>query len=197
MTDDIDRDELVQGLLYAHTRANLNTIEALHARVDVSVLLDLLVARGLVEPQEIEDKRRDVEKALREEFVAKGLAVAIAEQEVSKYEYIEPFDIDCDSRIELCKAACCSLTFALSKEDVEEGIVRWDLGRPYMNSTGSNGHCVHLDPTSKCCGVYEERPLTCRKYDCRNDERIWVDFDKRIPNPGLGELPGAQVPRDD
>ena len=27
------------------------------------------------------------------------------------------------------------------------------------------------------------RPRVCRSYDCRSDERIWLDYEKRIPAP--------------
>jgi hypothetical protein len=28
--------------------------------------------------------------------------------------------------------------------------------------------------------VHGQRPEACRVYDCRNDKRIWKDFEKRI-----------------
>ena len=32
-----------------------------------------------------------------------------------------------------CKAVCCRLRFALTVEEIENGPVKWDLGRPYFN----------------------------------------------------------------
>jgi len=187
MNDDIARSELVQGLLYAHTRSNLNTIEAHHARADVLALLEVLIARGVIDRAEFEEQRNAVDEELKKEFVEKGMSVAIHEQDSSKYEYNDAVEIDCESRIDLCKAACCRLTFALSKEDVEESIVNWDLGRPYIIAHGDDGYCTHLGGRSRSCGVYKNRPLTCRKFDCRKDDRIWEDFEKRIPNPRVAE----------
>jgi hypothetical protein len=33
--------------------------------------------------------------------------------------------------------------------------------------------------------VYDQRPVTCRGYDCRGDERIWLDFDRMQINPSI------------
>jgi len=104
---------------------------------------------------------------------------------VSKYEFKGGAEIDCGSRLHLCHAACCRLPFALSQQDVQEGIVRWDLGQPYINARDTDGSCIHLQRGSCQCGVYEHRPIPCRGYDCRKDERIWLDFEQRIVNPEL------------
>jgi hypothetical protein len=39
--------------------------------------------------------------------------------------------VDCRSRLPICGAACCKLSFALSVQEVEAGILKWDLGWPY------------------------------------------------------------------
>jgi Fe-S-cluster containining protein len=70
---------------------------------------------------------------------------------------------------------------------VEEGIVRWDLGRPYWNLRDATGYCIHNDPEKRCCNIYEARPGPCRSYDCRQDKRIWLDFETMIVNPHLAE----------
>jgi hypothetical protein len=36
--------------------------------------------------------------------------------------------------------------------------------------------------------VWQQRPIPCRGYDCRKDERIWLDFEKRIINPDFDQL---------
>jgi hypothetical protein len=115
------------------------------------------------------------------------MAVAIQDFGVSKYRFPGVPEIDCGSRLHLCRAACCKLPVALSKEDVEEGVLRWDLAPPYLLAQRKDGTCVHLDLDTHRCSVYEQRPIPCRGYGCRQDERIWVDFEQRIPNPRLGE----------
>ena len=36
--------------------------------------------------------------------------------------------------------------------------------------------------------LYRRRPVACRAYDCRNEKRIWVDFEKKLVNPNLEKL---------
>ena len=79
--------------------------------------------------------------------------------------------------------------FYLSKQDLDEGVVRWDYGNPYWIKQGPDGHCTHSDPVTRLCTIHEHRPFICRKFDCRDDKRIWLDFEKKIPAP-LGRAPG-------
>ena len=97
-----------------------------------------------------------------------------------KYESRDLPMIDCDRRLPLCRARCCKLPFALSQQDIDEGVVRWDPDRPYMIAR-KNKCCTHLE--NGRCSVYEQRPAVCRVYDCRNDERIWIDFESYIAQP--------------
>jgi Fe-S-cluster containining protein len=90
----------------------------------------------------------------------------------------------CHELIPLCQARCCTLTFALSTADLDEGVVRWDYGQPYLiRQRKSDGYCVHCDPSSRSCTVHAQRPRVCRSYDCREDKRIWIDYAQRIPQP--------------
>jgi Fe-S-cluster containining protein len=68
---------------------------------------------------------------------------------------------------------------------VREGIVRWNLGQPYIIDQGESGYCNHLDRGKLSCSIYQNRPVPCRAFDCRKDRRIWLDFDKKIPNPAI------------
>ncbi|MDQ2808730.1 MAG: YkgJ family cysteine cluster protein [Chloroflexota bacterium] len=97
-------------------------------------------------------------------------------------------EIDCAARYHLCKGACCRLHFLLTRQDLDEGVVRWDYSRPYLNAQRADGYCTHNEPTTLRCTIYEQRPTVCRQFDCRHDPRIWVDFAARIPNPALAEL---------
>ncbi len=90
----------------------------------------------------------------------------------------------CDELIHLCRARCCTFSFALSTADLDEGVIRWDYGQPYLiRQRKSDGYCVHCDPESLSCTVHAQRPRVCRSYDCSSDARIWIDYDKRIPQP--------------
>jgi hypothetical protein len=179
--------DVVRGLVYAHNRANANTGEVHTANSTVAALVDLLVERGVLDREAFESRREEASERLQREYVERGMGVAVQEFETSKYRFPGGPVIDCESRIPLCGAACCKLPFALSREDVKEGVLRWDLGRPYMIAQGPDHACVHLDRQSGRCGVYEQRPIPCRGYDCRKDERIWLDFDNRVVNPLINE----------
>jgi hypothetical protein len=90
----------------------------------------------------------------------------------------------CDELLHLCRARCCTLSFALSTADLDEGVIRWDYGQPYLiRQRESDGYCVHCDPNSLTCTVHAQRPRVCRSYDCREDARIWIDYAQRIPTP--------------
>ncbi|HEY4239001.1 MAG TPA: hypothetical protein VGM88_04265 [Kofleriaceae bacterium] len=93
-------------------------------------------------------------------------------------------DVPCAELIPLCGARCCTFTFALSSADLDEGIIRWDYGQPYLiRQRASDGFCVHNDPGSHGCTVHGQRPRVCRSYDCRADPRVWIDYAQRIPAP--------------
>ena len=103
-----------------------------------------------------------------------------------KYTLPRQVRIDCENRRHLCRAACCALTFTLSRQDIEEGIIRWDTDTPYRIARDSKGYCRHIDKETLQCRAYEHRPIPCREYDCRDKLWIWLDFDHYIPSPILG-----------
>lgn len=97
---------------------------------------------------------------------------------------VEPSDPPCDEVLHLCQARCCTFNFALSSRDLDEGVIRWDHGQPYLiRQRASDGYCVHNDPGSHGCTVHGHRPRVCRVYDCRTDRRVWLDFARRVPAP--------------
>lgn len=172
--------EVLRGLIYVHNRANANTAAAHEANATLHALVELLVERGVVDGEAFEARRGKAAEQLRREYLERGMAVAMQEFGVSKYEFKGGAEIDCANRLHLCKAACCRLPFALSKQDVQEGIVKWDLGQPYLNARDEQGYCAHLERGTCRCTVYHHRPIPCRGYDCRKDGRIWLDFEKWV-----------------
>ena len=95
---------------------------------------------------------------------------------------------DCANRLAACKGACCTQAFALGTQDLDEGVVRWEYRDPYVNKRTKSGRCVHqADDLS--CAVWAHRPLFCRTYHCRDDTKIWLDFERRIPHPALADGP--------
>jgi Fe-S-cluster containining protein len=101
----------------------------------------------------------------------------------SKYGTESP-PIPCAELIPLCNARCCGFSFSLSTEDLDEGVIRWDYGQPYLiRQRASDRYCVHNDPDTRACTVHRFRPRICRSYDCRKDPRVWIDYEQRIPAP--------------
>ncbi len=182
------RDELAKGLLYLHSRANANTSKTLEIASFAYALIELLSERGLLSIEELDARKKIVGQRLVEKFVEKGMGVALTKEEQDKYTYQRAVSIDCENRVHLCKAACCRLRFALSVQDVEEGKVKWDLGHPYMIRQDAEGYCYHFAHNTCRCSIYENRPVVCRAYDCRQDKRIWLDFAQKVINPELESI---------
>jgi len=102
-------------------------------------------------------------------------------------------EMPCEELYPICQARCCKLTFALSTQDLDEGVVRWDYGRPYLiKQRASDGYCTHNDQGR--CTVHAHRPAVCRSYSCKDDRRIWADFDNRVLAAPIEELPLAGDP---
>jgi Putative zinc- or iron-chelating domain len=188
--------EIRLGLMYAHDRANANTTELEQAVATIEALVELLVEAGL-EPERIEEAKARATERVRRRFTERGMAVIRQDFDVPKREFEGGAEIDCEARVHLCKAACCRLLVGLSGEDIREGILRWDTGNPYALDRGEDGWCVHMERGSCRCTVYDARPIPCRGFDCREDKRIWLDFEGRVPNPALSDPNWPQNVTDD
>lgn len=182
------REEVARGLLYTHSRANANSSKLLEVAAFSYALIELLAERGLITVAELDERKVEVGRRLAEKFAETGMGVALTNEDRDAGGAPLNAEIDCESRLPLCRAACCKLRFALTARDVEAGRVKWNLGQPYMIRQGDDGYCHHLDRAGQCCGIYEDRPFVCRAYDCRTDKRIWEDFERGVVSPGLGEL---------
>jgi hypothetical protein len=110
-------------------------------------------------------------------------------QPVDKYAVRTPPDLDCAALLPICGARCCMLTFPLAPQDLDEGQVAWSYGQPYEIARAADHRCVHQDRATGGCTVYGHRPAVCRTYDCRQDPRVWEDFERRIPAPRDAVLP--------
>lgn len=190
------REDVAAGFMYSHSRENANTSKVLEVASFSYALIELLMERGVISVEELDARKKQVGQRLVEKFTETGMGVAMTNDERDKYALGESsVQIDCDNRIPLCRGACCRLSFALTVQDLEEGRVKWDLGRPYMIRRGEDGYCHHVERGTKHCGIYESRPVVCRSYDCRKDKRIWEDFENRVVSPDLEKLfPQASSP---
>lgn len=75
--------------------------------------------------------------------------------------------VDCLSKLQWCRALCCTYVFALTQEEVSRGHVRHNPLRPYYIARDEDGYCPHLDRTTYMCSIHQQRPLRCRKYACK------------------------------
>jgi Fe-S-cluster containining protein len=144
----------------------------------VHAMLETLVGAGHL-PLEAYEKRKHL-TVLRENERAQGEAGVMVANIPDKYALADLPQIDCAARLPLCRARCCTFSFPLSVQDLDERVVRWNYAAPYRIAQRPDGCCVHLGEGGEC-GVYANRPGVCRSYDCRRDPRIWVDFERRIP----------------
>lgn len=181
--------DFVSGFLYTHLRLNDNTKKNLEACSFLYALIELLKKKGVINIEELDEHQKTVATRLIEKFTQSGIGLMYQDQEFDKYEFKQGAEIDCESCLPVCKAACCKMPFALSKQDVDEGVIKWEFGRPYMIAHGEDGYCVHLDRTTYKCTVHESRPVPCRGFDCRGNEKwpVWTDFDNKELNPKLTE----------
>ncbi len=181
--------EIAKGLQYCHTRINDNTSKTLESTSFLYSLIELLNEKSLLTIEELDERKKQVATRLVKNFTESGLGLMYQDPEYDKYTFKDEACVDCLSRQPICKAICCKFPFALSKQDVEEGIIRWDFGRPYLIGHDDDGYCVHLDREKFQCTVRDQRPVPCRGFDCSNNEKwkVWLDFGNKILNQELVE----------
>jgi len=174
LPEDVERGLRFNHMVDHQTRTKLADLSA-----SFYALVETMIARGVVPVDEYE-KRRQL--TLQREHEKQRTEIAPQVSTIpDKYKLEKLPEIDCEARLHLCKARCCTLVFPLSVQDLDERVVRWDYSKPYQIGRRPDGYCVHNEPGTCHCTVYEHRPGICRRYDCRTDKRIWSDFEARIP----------------
>jgi Fe-S-cluster containining protein len=179
--------------MFSHSLMSETSRQLLAAATTAFALTELLVEQGVIRQDDLAARQETVRASLMEQVESSGLGLFVNDKDKDKYEIRDHPPINCAERVHLCKAACCTLRFPLSRQDVEEGVVRWDFGRPYWNLVSKSGYCVHCSPEKRSCEVYENRPGPCRSFDCREDKRIWLDFEGMVVNPKLEVAIGGLV----
>jgi Fe-S-cluster containining protein len=186
--------ELEQQLRHSSffMQASLEQQGKLTAKLDVYVtaLIDLLFEQGVVDAERLSDaiavnRQRQAEDTAARHSSESGLPpwpTVLVRDEDSAPPAEATVIVDCEARLPICKAVCCTLPFPLSAAEVEGGKVKWDLGHPYMIRHDQHGMCVHNDHSTGGCTIYADRPAVCHGYSCANDERIWKDFDAMVLN---------------
>lgn len=183
--------EVANGLRYSHIRINANTNKTLETASFLYALIELLNEKELLTIDELDARKKSVAERLVKKFTESGIGLMYQDPEYDKYSFEHEANIDCLGRLHVCKAICCKFPFALSKQDVEEGIIRWEFGRPYLIAHGEDGYCLHLDRETYQCTVRKHRPVPCRGFGCHDNEKwkIWDDFENMIINSELFKTP--------
>lgn len=175
--------QVERGSFFTHTALGRNSIRLGEVEAFAYGLIDVLLAKGIISSEEVKTAVERVRQELtsRGDVPGTGVALRMERQEEST-ESTESTEfsvkVDCAARMNICRAVCCKLDFALSKSEVESGKVKWDLGRPYFIRHAPNGYCVHNDCQTGGCKIYSDRPAVCRGYSCAGDRHIWNDYEK-------------------
>ncbi len=104
--------------------------------------------------------------AVMEKMLEMGIGAVYGEEDEGEADA----EVDCKARLSECRSRCCTYHFALTKAEVEKGRIRHNPKRPFFIAREADGYCPHLDRRSLLCRVWADRPLRCRRYDCRRDE---------------------------
>lgn len=170
-------EPLVRAIAELRTKEQENAADIRELRAYLAQLVDILRHRGEL----AKGHERLLEKIAQRARAPRKTAVTLSTI-TDKHSAASP-DIDCASLLHLCQARCCSFKVSLAETDVRAGTLDWDIQDPYVLARGSDGYCAYIDRASGGCTCYEERPGICRTYDCRQDTRVWLDFEKRVPAP--------------
>ena len=126
-----------------------------------------------------EEKLRIV--SVLEKMMDMGIGAVYGDED----EDVPDADVPCEKVIHQCKAKCCTFIFALTRDEVETGKIKYNEKKPFFIARDeSDGYCPHLDRSSFACEVWHDRPLRCRRYDCSRDKAVWengfpVEFKSR------------------
>jgi Fe-S-cluster containining protein len=184
--------EVERGLQFTHVMMSVNQDQGNEAVAYVQALADALIEKGLLKQEDLEAPLENARKEVAEVLMPRVRLAVMGD----KYAEGQSVEIDCFARLPLCHARCCTFKFFLTKQDLDEGVARWDYGNPYWIKQAKDGYCTHSDPQTRGCTIHGQRPHVCRQYDCRNDKRVWIDFEKRIPapmQPVSGDAPVAMA----
>lgn len=168
--------QLERSSFFTHTALGVQAERINEIETFLYGMIDVLTKKGIVVPDELTKAAEDVRKEMYEKGEQAHAGVGIRIDDPDKN--IDYVPVNCKERMHICEAVCCKLNFALSVEEIESSIIKWDLGQPYFIRHETSGYCTHLDEKKKCCSVYENRPSVCKNYSCAGDKRIWKDFEK-------------------
>ncbi len=127
-------------------------------------MTDLLTTPDTGDPDwnEIPPEQREKILSLMQKMMEMGIFAVYGQEQ----EGLPDADVHCEANVQFCKAACCTLQFALTKEEVQKKIYNYNPSRPFFMARGQDGYCPHINRGTLRCTIWSERPLRCRRYDC-------------------------------
>jgi Fe-S-cluster containining protein len=179
------RQEIIETLFYVRARLSPGTNKTLESLSFLNSQIELLEERGPIQIADLDERKKAVGERLTARLKGKGPGAMLQDPEGDKYVLQGETQIDCENRVTVFHTGCRRLSFAFSKQDVYKGLIKWDLGRPYLIDQAQNGYCAHFETDTCRTTVRESRPSPCRGYDWRAGERIRVDFDNKFANPNI------------
>lgn len=132
-------NDIAKGLQYCHARINANTSKTMEASFSLYALIELLDEKGLLTIEKLDECKKQVAERLVQKFKESGMDLMFQDLEYDKYSFEHESHVDCLEQLPICKAICCKFPFALSKQDVEEGIISWNFGRSYLIAHDGEG----------------------------------------------------------
>ncbi|HZS36415.1 MAG TPA: hypothetical protein VFF06_06300, partial [Polyangia bacterium] len=129
--DGDQRDRLLErASLRVQTQLGVEHANVRKLASTVFALVELLIERGLLDGAEVAERIARAGEQLGAGPFADGARVA-AESSLDDKRAAPNAAVDCDARLPLCRAVCCTLQVPLAPQDLEEGVVRWDPARPF------------------------------------------------------------------
>ena len=97
----------------------------------------------------------------------------------------QAINVDCDAGRRLgCGTFCCRLLVRLKSHEMSPAGDR-GAAKGFVDKNAA-GYCVHFDRDSSLCRIWEQRPETCREYDCNGDFLLQVAL--REPFENIADL---------
>ena len=105
----IEMEEILEGFLYSYRQLDTSALKVYEASAHLYSLIELLVAKGIIGVEELDQRKKAVEERLRNSFNEAGIGVRVQRAEFDKYSLPEEVTIDCEERKHICRVACCRL----------------------------------------------------------------------------------------
>lgn len=102
-------------------------------------------------------------------------------------------EVDCASRLHVCRALCCHLAFSIGKQDIAEGVVAWNSEWPYRIAREAEGKCVHLDRDTLRCTVPSASSASLSSLRLSQRQRHASPPAPHRPSPGRKRRPSPCV----